>query len=248
MFRVLTLLALGVFVASPAAARADDEPKDILAKAIKAHGGEELFTKNQAGQTKAKGKLTIGGAEVEFTQDVSYMMPDKHRDSLEISVGGNTITVLTIVNGDKITMEVNGKEMDVPDQAKDALKHMRHVQKLARLVPLKDKAYELSLIGDDKVEGKKVVGIRVSAKDQKDVSLYFDKETWLLAKVEYRGMEPGTGKEVNEERILTEYAKNKDGVPVPKKLLVKHDGKTFVEAEIVEMTLLEKLDDSVFKK
>ena len=42
---------------------------------------------------------------------------------------------------------------------------------------MKEKGYELSLIGEDKVEGKKVVGVRVSKKDQKDISLYFDAET-----------------------------------------------------------------------
>ena len=47
--------------------------------------------------------------------------------------------------------------------------------------------------------------MRVSVKDKKDVSLYFDKETGLLAKMEYRGSDPGTGKEINEERIITEY-------------------------------------------
>ena len=37
-------------------------------------------------------------------------------------------------------------------------------------------------------------------------------------------------------------------MPQPKKIVVKHDGKQFLEAEVVELTTLEKLDDSVFKK
>ena len=66
--------------------------------------------------------------------------------------------------------------------------------KVARMVPLlKEKGYELSLIGEDKVEGKKVVGVRVTKKDQKDISLFFDKETGLLAKLEYRGADPSNG-------------------------------------------------------
>ena len=248
MSRVLTLLAPLALVLAPASARAADEPKDILAKAIKAHGGEELLTKNKAAQIKTKGKITLGGAEIEFTQEVSYMSPDKLRESMELTVGGMTFNTLTLVNGDKMVLEVNGKEMEVPDQAKAALKDVGHILAIGQLVPLKDKKYELSLIGEDKVEGKKVVGIRVSAKDQKDVSVYFDKETWLLAKMEHRGTEPATGKEVNEERIITEYGKSKSGVPQPKKMVVKHDGKQFLEAEVVEITNLEKLDDSVFKK
>src|SRR4051794_26122298 len=104
-------------------ARAADEPKDILAKAIKAHGGEEALTKYKAAQTKNKGKINIPGAgEVEFTQEVSYMLPDKLKESMELKVGGQTINTLTLASGDKITIEVNGKAIDTPDQAKAAMK------------------------------------------------------------------------------------------------------------------------------
>ena len=121
------------------------------------------------------------------------------------------------------------------DKVKTAIKDVGHVQEVARLVPLKDKAFEVSLIGDDKVEGKKVVGIRVTKKGQKDVSVFFDKETGLLAKLEYRGAEPGTDNEVNEERIIKEYEKNADGIPLAKKIVIKHDGKQFLEAEVTEI-------------
>ena len=251
MSRALTILASAALVFRvPAAVRAaDDEPKDIIAKAIKAQGGEDLLTKNKAGTMKLKGKLTLPGAgDVEIVQEVSFMIPDKLRESSELTIMGNTINTLMLVNGDKITIEVNGKEINTPDQVKDALKDAAHVLDIARLTPLKDKKYELSLIGEDKVEGKKVVGVRVSAKDKKDVSMYFYKDTWLLAKLEYRGVDQATGKEINDERLITEYGKSKSGKPVPKKIIVKHDGKQFLEAEVLEVQTLEKLDDDVFKK
>lgn len=250
MSRSLILLAGFVLALVPAAVRAADEPKDVLAKAIKAHGGEEMLNKNKASQMKTKGKITLPGVgEVDFVQETSAMLPDKLRDALTITVMGNDVTILTIWNGDKLSIEAAGKEVDGGDAAKAALKDAGHIMQIGRLAPLKDaKKYELGLIGEDKVEGKKVIGLSVKAKDQKDVSIYFDKETGLMAKVEFRGMEPGTGKEVTEERIVTEYGKTKDGVPYPKKVLVKHDGKTFLDAEVTEITYLEKLDDSVFKK
>ncbi len=229
--------------------RAADEPKDILEKAIKAHGGAEVLTKNKAAQVKAKGKIDVPGVgEVEFTQETAYMIPNKFKESLELKVAGQNISILTLVNGDKMSIEVNGKEIDVDDKVKDALKAVGPLLQIGRLVPLRDKKYELSIIGDDKVEGKKVVGIRVSAKDQKDVSAYFDKETGLLTKLEYRTVDVGSGNEINEERIITEYSKNKAGIPQPKTVLIKRDGKKFLEAEVLEMNMLEKLDDSEFKK
>jgi hypothetical protein len=243
----LSLLVVVGF--APMLKAADDDPKEIVAKAIKAHGGEEFLTKNKAAQLKSKGKINIPGAgELDFTQETAFMLPDKFRDSIDLTVMNMTINVKTLVNGETVSLEVNGKEVDGADKVKKAIKDTGHVMDVGRLVTLKDKAYELSLIGEDKVEGKKVIGIRVAKKGQKDVSLYFDKETGLIAKLEYRGAEPGTDNEVNEERIIKEYEKNKDGIPLAKKVVVKHDGKTFLEAEVLEVKHFEKLDDSEFKK
>lgn len=245
---VLSVAALLVALA-PAPGRAADEPKDVIAKALKAHGGAEHLNKHKAAQTKTKGKITLPGVgEVEYSQELSYMFPDKLKDQMELKVMGQTVNVLTIVNGDKITLEVNGKAIDQADKVKEAMKDAGHVIEVARMVALQGKEYELSLIGEDKVEGKKVVGVRASKKDQKDVSLYFDKETGLLAKLEFRTTDQATGNEVTEERLPSGYEKNKDGVPVPKKVVVKHDGKVFLEAEVVESKYFEKLDDSEFKK
>jgi hypothetical protein len=40
------------------------------------------------------------------------MIPDKFKDVMELKVAGQTVNVLTLVNGDKITLEVNGKAID----------------------------------------------------------------------------------------------------------------------------------------
>jgi hypothetical protein len=236
---------LGLASRGPAA---DDDAKAIVAKALKAHGGGETLAKLKAAQSKNKGKINLPGVgEVEFTQEISYMLPDKLKDSIELQIMGMRIPVLTLVNGESITIEANGQKIDPPEEAKTALKQAGHMIKVARLYPLvNEKGYELSLIGEAKVEGKDTIGVRVSKKDENDISLYFSKETWLLTKLEHRTND-STGKEVVEERIITEYQKI-DGLPAPKKVVVKHDGKTFLTAEVEEVKLLEKLDDSEFKK
>jgi hypothetical protein len=56
-----------------------------------------------------------------------------------------------------------------------------------------------------------------------------------------------TGQEVTEERIIQEYQEI-DGAKVAKKALVNRDGKKFVEAEVLEVKSLDKLDESEFAK
>ena len=75
--------------------------------------------------------------------------------------------------------------------------------------------------------------------------MYFDKETGLLAKFEHRAKD-ATGKEVSEERIVLEY-RDTDGVKTAKKAQINHDGAKFLEVEILEAKILDKLDDSEFE-
>lgn len=250
MFRIKPLLSLAVlFAISPAVRAADDDPKEIIKKAIKAHGGEEYLMKNKAARAQNKGKIDIPGVgEVDFTQDMAYMLPDKLKETLELNIANQKITIATILNGDKLSIIAMGNEVPITDDIKKALKDGTEMMSVGRLAPLlKDDSFKLSLFGEAKVEDKQAIGVRVTTKGKKDITLFFDTKTYQMVKIEHRTVEAGTGKEITEERIIQEY-KVKDGIPLPKKVLVKHDGKDFLKAESVEFTFLESIDENEFKK
>jgi hypothetical protein len=252
MCRALLPLVSAVLLSFvPGTRGADDEAKAILLKAIKAHGGEETLTRYKASQGKNKGKIKLPElGEVEFTQEVSAMQPDKFKEVMELDIANKKVRVVTIVNGDKASIERNGEEVKLTGGIKAALKEAQYALKAARMVALvKDQGYELATLGEVKVEGKPAVGVRISSKGHKDLNLYFNKETGLLAKVEKRGTNPTDDKEFTEERIILQYGeKTKEGMLVPRKILVKRDGETFMEVEVQEAKFLEKLDDSEFAK
>jgi hypothetical protein len=249
---VASLSAVVLVAFAPAVRAADDDPKEVIAKAIKAHGGEEFLTKHKAVQATEKGKINIPGAgEHDFTSEFCYVLPDKFKHVYEFDIMNQKVRLVAIIDGDKASVEgtAGGQKIELGEHIVTAYKDVPHILRVAHLTPLvKEKGYELSIIGEDKVEGKKVVGVRVTKKDHKDISLFFDKETSLLVKMEYQTVDSMNGKEITEERIVKEYMKNKDGIQVPKKMLVKQDGKTFLESETVEAKYLEKIDDSEFKK
>lgn len=249
MRRILAAVMCAV-VCAAAPAKAADTAKDVLEKAITAHGGAELLTKNKAGQLKAKGKLTLPGVgDVEFTQEAMYMLPDKFKESMEMNIMGMNISVVTMASGDAVSIEAAGMKIEASDAIKDSLKDAKHMLAVGRLIgPAREKGYELSLIGESKVDDKPAVGVRVSMKDRRDISLYFDAKTHLLVKIEHRSADPMTGNEFGEERILKDYKKDNDGNMVPGKVTVMRDGKKFLDAEVTDAKYLEKLPDAEFKK
>src|SRR5437764_1299553 len=105
MRRTLPLVLSAAALLGPltAARAADDDVKAVLAKAVKAHGGEERVAKYKASQSKSKGKIDLPMAgELDFTQEVSAMRPDKIKDTLELSKGEKKLLTRTLMyNGDK---------------------------------------------------------------------------------------------------------------------------------------------------
>jgi hypothetical protein len=90
--------------------------------------------------------------------------------------------------------------------------------------------------------------VKVSRKGQRDVNLYFDKETFVLLKNDTRVKDlMGGGAELTSETIYSDL-KETDGVKDFRKFTIKRDGKTFIDFEFTEFKRLEKLDDSVFKQ
>src|SRR5262249_36799618 len=113
-----------------------DELKDLLDKAIKAHGGEEKLAKIKAARTKTKGTIELGGG-LAFTQEIVYQIPDKFKESMELTVNGNQVRVVTTVNKDKASIQANGQAVDVTDAIKTELKEAKNAMQIARLLPLK---------------------------------------------------------------------------------------------------------------
>ncbi len=104
---------------------------------------------------------------------------------------------------------------------------------------------KFAALGEIQVKGKPALGVRVSREGKKDISLYFDKATGLMAKAEMRKRDIMSGQEVTEERFVLEYQNLADR-KVAKKVEVQRDGKPLLEAEVVDVQVVEKLDDSEF--
>src|SRR5437879_3677138 len=225
------LLMLYLCLGVPRPSRAEDSAQAIIDKAIQAHGGLEKLTSLKAVQATAKGTMDVGGQDAPFTAETYAQFPNQFKTVIEITFQGMKITQVQRMNKDKIEITVNGKPQALNDKLREEMKEQVHAEYIASLTPLKDKGYTLTPLEESKVNDRPVVGIKVSSKGHKDVSLYFDKANGLLVKSVHLATDPMSGQEYTQETIHSDY-KDFNGIKRPTKEVVHRDGKKMAEVEL----------------
>jgi outer membrane lipoprotein-sorting protein len=223
--------------------RADEasDARAIVDKAVQATGGAETLKKFKGLTWKEKGTYYGQGKGQEYTGEYALEWPSRFRMDIK---GVFTI----VVDGDKGWIKAAGETKEMPKEHLAAHKENLAADYATRLFPLQTKAYTLAPLPEIKIDGKPALGVKASRKGFGDVSLYFDKESGLLAKMEYTAHSPEEkGKEVKQESVFSDY-KEVDGMKVPRKFVMKRDGKVYVEAELLEPKPAEKVDAKLFEK
>lgn len=249
----LVVVSLAWPIAGPTRA---DEARDIITKAIAAHGGAANLAKFKAATWKGKGTFFGQGDPISYTGEWAMQGPDHARIVIagEIVIPGKEerqpFKRTLVINDDKGWVQLNDDtdEMNAASLAEE--KAPLYAGWVASLVPLADPEFQLTALAESQVGDRPVVGVKVSHANQRDISLFFDKEKGLLLKMEVKVkiLRPGQeGREVTQEVWYSDY-KEVQGVQRAMKLTVLREGKKFVESEWSDYKLLDKLDDSVFAK
>jgi hypothetical protein len=218
-----------------------EDGRSIVDRAIKVMGGDKALAKYKACTWKETGTYYGMGEGLPYTGKYAQQFPGQFRMEIE--------GVFTMVlNGDQGWVK---QGEDVKDMTKEEFALNRHNQQagwIGSLVPLQDKAYTITALGESKVQDRPVLGVLVKRKDHPEVKLFFDKDSMLLVKSEYRTKAPEMEfKEVTTATYLSKYT-DMDGAKVPAKIVMKRDDKLFVEAEIRDWKAAGKLDDKIFGK
>ncbi len=232
-----------------AAARADDpaQAKAVLDKAIQAAGGEQTLARFKAVTVKGKGTLHEK-KDTPFTTEVSVEGADRASIVNDSKEDGKPTREVDVIDGDKgWTKKDNEAAEELDDATLKDLKEWLYVNWVTTLVPLRGEGFQLTPLGDSRAGGRAVVGLRVAHKGHKDVELFFDKETGLLAKSRAQVKDVESGKEVTESTLYEQY-KEFQGTKQPTKITTLWDGKPREELELTEVRLAEKLPDKVFAK
>jgi hypothetical protein len=213
---------------SGSAVSGGEDGRAIIKKAIEAAGGEAKLEKFQSATLLEKGTYYGMGDGLPYEGEYKVKWPGQFIMSVKgvFSMG---------IDGDKGWVKDMGGVKAMTKEQFAAEKTNLQAGFIASLLPLKDEAFKIKLLGGAAVGGKSVGAVEVSRKGYPTVRLYFSKETSLLIKSSFRTkMAEKEFKEVLRDTDYSDY-RAVDGAKFPHKIVLKNDGKLFVEAEVTEM-------------
>jgi len=239
MRRVLVLaLAAGAVWAGPVRA-SDREALAVLDRAIKAHGGEAALRKAQVCVRTDSGKL-LRPEEVRLTSEVTRSLPDKVRLEVELD---KRYKVVIVLNGDKGWERRGGPATEMSRQRTEEMREEAYVWWLTTLVPLRKPAFDVTTAPEAKVDGEPAVAIRVRSRGHPESTLYFNKRTGLLVKIERRATEAGVP--VDKQYLFSGH-KTFDGVKLHTREVLLLNDKRWTDVTIRDYKFLKKIDDDKF--
>jgi hypothetical protein len=217
----------------------------ILDKAIKALGGEEKLRKAEASTWKSKGKITFNDNANEFTSQATVQGLDHYRSEFEGEFNGNPTKGVTVLCGDKGWRKFGDNANEMDDEAVAREKRVVYLMVVpVTIVPLKGKGFRVEAAGEEKVGDKPALGVKATGPDGKEFTLYFDKESGLPVKLVAKvvGFQ---GEEFTQETTYADY-KDFDGIKKATKVETRRDGERFVEVEVTDFKVLDKVPAETF--
>jgi len=172
---------------------------------------------------------------------------DKGRTELTFEFMGQKFVMISVVNGEKGWVKSNDVLIELDKKTLLTQKEHAYFIELASLTPLArdERDLTLSASGEAKVENTEALVVKISRKDFPDVQLFFDKETSLPIKAEWKSLIDK--KEQSFEIRMDNYQEVK-GVKVAMKVVLKHNGRLFQDSEISDFTIVDRLDDKRLEK
>jgi hypothetical protein len=248
---------------SPCPAVADDTPQEIIQKAIRALGGEDRLGRQVATHYQLTGKLHVGGTEdFAFTGEMFTQPNGDFKYTLDLKANNISFGFTMVLVGDKGWRSVSGMVEDHDAATLEDMKRSRYYDWVTTLVPLlKDKDFALTALGETRIKEKAATGIKVARKGQEDINIFFDNETFLPLKTDYRSKALGDEKATRQETYFSDWREPVYGAEEEKLLKsakLQTDGPSLLtylrkrtpdaSAAAKVRTLIDQLGDESFEK
>ncbi|MBV9125809.1 MAG: hypothetical protein JO112_20860, partial [Planctomycetes bacterium] len=137
------------------------EAQAIINRAIQAHGGADRIDRFQAEEKHTTGTMYRQGVAIPFTQEIFYQRPSQFKQVMTLQGAGQTVTITTILNGNKGWLHVGDKTQLLEEALLAEAKEAAYLGRVTRLTSLKERDFDLTPLGESQVNGRTVWGVKV---------------------------------------------------------------------------------------
>lgn len=236
-------VVVSLFLAGFAAA---ETPKEIVEKAVKAHGGADALVKTKAMIQQATGKVNFQGNDVDASREGKWALPERVFNTVDVTMQGEKARFALVLNGLSgwQTMDKGGP-VDLTAANYDMLTDEAYVQWLCTVAPLTRPELTLAAAPPAAVNGQQCVAVKVSKAGKPDATLYFSQANGLLMKAAFRGR--GQMGVMDKEFIFADH-KETAGIKLPTKIQDFQQGIRMGEWTVKEYRFVDKFEPNTFKK
>lgn len=238
-------LSLCLVLVLPGNVGAAGDAGALIDRALKAMGGEANLTRLQAATWKGRGTYFGLGQSISYAGDWAVQPPERARIAIQGEFRGQPFSRVLVINGNKGWIKLNDQVEEMNKETLAEEKQRLYANWVASLAPLKDPAFELSLVDDKRIGEQACDGVKVKREGQREVILYFDKKTSFLVQSETRVKDVLSGMEYQQEVRYSNY-RLVEGIRRAMKIEVRWDGKKFAEGELSDFKPSEKLEAKLF--
>jgi hypothetical protein len=238
---ISAFLLFGVVVAPFPCCRADDRAREIVDRALRAHGGSPALAKTRLLKRTAEGTIYALNQGVPFKTELLIAPPDRFHDLIDVK--GNKM--IRVVNQDKGWSVAGGVTTDMTKSDLEDLLDEGYVLWLSTVLALTEDGFDLTALSDAKFAGRPADGVRVGRRGHGEVNLYFDPSSGRLAGITRRTRLANI--DVTKEYRFADY-KEMDGVQLATKIEEYLQGKKSYDLTVQKYEFPEKPDANAFSK
>ncbi len=233
---MLLVLHPFVFPQAPGKGTIPPKAKELLEKAIRAHGGFEQLDVLTTASWRGRGLLYRDGKEdkpAPFFGEWYGVLPGQYRYTYSFKGAGGTLPVTTGLNeGKSWRTLVTGRGADdlVEKLAKEVAEEA-HAHYVSRLTPLLSGQYQLTILPVAKRDERFILGLKADRPGFRSIYLFFDRQLGYLTFMDRKVYDAEKNEDVLQETSFLNF-KAFGKATLPQSITVRKGKKLMMEVEM----------------
>ncbi|HMP16822.1 MAG TPA: hypothetical protein PKD72_07360 [Gemmatales bacterium] len=237
----------------PARTEVPRKARELLAKAIQAHGGAEGLSALCISSWKGRGLLYREGREdkpIPFYGEWHGNLPEQYRYTYSLKgAGGSSLPVTTGLLEGKAwrTLVTNRGADDLDDKLAKEVAEEAHAHYVSRLVPLLRGDYLLTVLPITKRDDRLIIGLKVDKPGYRSIYLFFDRQLGYLTYLDRKVYDQELNAEINQETSFLNF-KSFGKLTLARSITVRRGKKLHLEVELDSYEAKSSLERKFFEK